>query len=149
MGSIITAIQEEADQQEARRQREALPRFTIKDSGKRESFASGMVRDTATDKVTYSLIMDGPMFSRWAVHLTNGAKKYAARNWMLASGQPELDRFRESALRHFIQWFRGDRDEDHAAAVYFNINGAEYVEEKINAKDNLQSGTDGAGPNTT
>ena len=101
--------------------------FEIKDSGKREQFSSGMVRDTATDKIDYTLILDGPMFDRWAVHLTNGAKKYAKRNWMKAAGDAEYERFRESALRHLLQWFRGERDEDHAAAVFFNINGAEYV----------------------
>lgn len=101
--------------------------FEVKDSGKREEFTSGMIRDTADDKTDYTLILDGPMFDRWAVHLTKGAKKYAKRNWMKASGIPEHDRFKESALRHFLQWYRGEIDEDHAAAVFFNINGAEYV----------------------
>lgn len=105
-------------------------KFKIKDSGVRAQFDSGMVRDVATDKVDYSLVMDGPMFQRWATHLTNGAKKYDKRNWMKASGQEELDRFRESALRHFVQWFRGETDEDHASAVIFNLNGAEYLQEK-------------------
>lgn len=106
----------------------------VKDSGERAQYDSGMVRDTATNKVDYSLILDGPMFKRWAQHLTNGAIKYAKRNWMKASGNAELDRFRESALRHFVQWYYGDTDEDHASAVYFNINGAEYVKEKIDDK---------------
>lgn len=101
--------------------------FTIKDSGARQSFESGMVRDVTEGKTDYSLIMDGPMFERWAVHLTKGALKYAKRNWMKAAGDEELNRFKESALRHFIQWYRGATDEDHAAAVYFNICGAEYV----------------------
>ena len=104
--------------------------FKIKDSGERAQFESGMVRDVTGDKTDYTLVLDGPMFERWAVHLTNGAKKYAKRNWMKAAGEAEYERFRESALRHFVQWFRGERDEDHAAAVFFNINGAEYVKEK-------------------
>lgn len=103
----------------------------IKDSGKRMQFDSGMVRDVTEGKTDFTLIIDGPMFDRWAEHLTAGALKYAARNWMQANGQGELDRFRESALRHMIQWFRGDTDEDHAAAVFFNINGAEYVKERM------------------
>lgn len=102
--------------------------FTVKDSGVREQFSSGMVRDTAADKIDYSLTLDGPMFERWAVHLTKGAQKYSKRNWMLAEGSgPEYDRFRESAFRHFMQWWNGDKSEDHAAAVFFNINGAEYT----------------------
>ena len=105
-------------------------RFTIKDSGKREEFAGGMVRDTTEGKINWSLVADGPMLKRWAVHLTNGAKKYAVRNWMLAEGEVELNRARESAFRHFMQWYYGDRDEDHGAAVMFNINEVEYIKEK-------------------
>jgi hypothetical protein len=105
----------------------------VKDSGKRESFESGMVRDTTEGKTDYSLVLDGPMFKRWAIHLTKGAIKYAKRNWMQANGQTELERFKESALRHFIAWFEGETDEDHAAGVFFNINGAEYVKDKLTA----------------
>lgn len=104
--------------------------FQIKDSGVRESYDSGMVRDVATGKIDYTLVLDGPMFERWAAHMTKGAEKYAKRNWMQAAGDAELERFRESALRHFLQWLRGDDDEDHAAAVFFNINGHEYVKAK-------------------
>jgi hypothetical protein len=105
--------------------------FIIKDSGKRQHFDSGMQRDVTTDKTDYSLIFDGPMLDRWAVHLTKGARKYDARNWMKANGQAELDRFKASAARHFIQWMRGDQDEDHASAVFFNINGYEYTKGKL------------------
>lgn len=106
--------------------------FTIKDSGKREQFASGMVRDTQDNKTDFSRVLDGPMLDRWAAHLTKGEKKYpdvrpGVPNWTLASGDAEYVRFKKSALRHFLQWYRGDRDEDHAAAVFFNVNGAEYV----------------------
>jgi hypothetical protein len=105
--------------------------YAIKDSGQRQEFESGMVRDVTEDKIDYALAIDGPMFKRYAIHLTNGAKKYAKRNWMRARGQEELDRFRESALRHMFQWYAGETDEDHMAAVVFNLNGAEYVREKM------------------
>ena len=108
-----------------------MAEFVIKDSGERKQFASGMVRDTAADKTLFTLVLDGPMFMRWAIHLTKGALKYAKRNWMQANGTEELERFRESAFRHFIQWYNGDVDEDHASAVFFNINGAEYVKQKL------------------
>ena len=107
--------------------------FKIKDSGEREVSASGMQRDTTKGKTDYTLVLDGPMFDRLADHLTKGALKYDKRNWMKATGQEELERFRESALRHFLQWFRGETDEDHAAAVFFNINGVEYVKENMKA----------------
>lgn len=50
---------------------------------------------------------------------------------MKAAGLEEMERFRESAARHFFQWMRGDTDEDHAAAVVFNLNGYEYVKDKL------------------
>ncbi len=108
-------------------------RFTVKDSGQRQQFESGMQRDVTTDKVRYDLCFDGPMFERLAVHLTKGAVKYDARNWMKAASHEEMMRFRESAVRHFVQWLQGAVDEDHAAAVMFNINGYEYVKEKMAA----------------
>jgi len=108
--------------------------FQIKDSGERKQFNGGMVRDISDNKIDYTLIRDGVMYKRWADHMTKGAKKYAKRNWMLADGQEELDRFKESAARHFEQWLNGDVDEDHGAATFFNINGYETLKSKINGK---------------
>lgn len=105
--------------------------YAVNDSGRRETYASGMVRDTTEGKVNWSLVADGPMLERWAKHLTLGAEKYAVRNWMLSAGQEELDRARESAFRHFMQWWNGESDEDHAAAVLFNINQVEYVKSRL------------------
>ena len=110
-----------------------MTEFVVKDSGERQQFDSGMVRDTTEGKADFSLVYDGPMLKRWAVHLTKGAEKYAPRNWMLARGLSEYLRFKASAARHFFQWMIGDRDEDHASAVFFNINGAEYVKEQMDA----------------
>lgn len=108
-----------------------VSKYGIKDSGERTKFESGMVRDIATDKVDYLLVRDGPMLRRWAEHLTGGAKKYSKRNWMKAEGEEEYQRFRESAARHFEQWLAGETDEDHAAGVMFNINGAEFVASRL------------------
>lgn len=110
--------------------------FIIKDSGKREEFVGGMVRDTAAGKVNYLKVLDGPMLHRWAEHLTKGAIKYpdirpGVANWTLAAGEAEYQRARESAIRHFFQYLRGDVDEDHASALFFNVNLAEYVRAKL------------------
>ena len=110
--------------------------FTTKDSGERASFDSGMVRDTETGKTLWHKVFDGPLLRRWAELLTRGAEKYpddedtGQANWMKAEGEAEYLRFRRSAFRHFMQWYNGDLDEDHAA-VMFNLNGAEYVKEKV------------------
>lgn len=105
--------------------------YALLDSGERQVFSTGMVRDTTEFKADYSLVYDGPMLGRLAAHLTKGARKYTARNWMKAATEEELQRFISSACRHFNQWVNGDQDEDHAAAVAFNINGAEYVKERL------------------
>ncbi len=109
--------------------------FVVKDSGERHQFESGMVRDTQSGKLEWDRIFDGPMAERWATLLTKAITKYAdvepgKPNWTLASGDAERIRFRKSAVRHFMQWLRGDTDEDHGAAVFFNINGFEYVKTK-------------------
>ena len=111
--------------------RHGFVKFVIKDSGKRAEFPSGMVRDTG-DKVRYNRCLEGPMFQRWADHLHKGFKKYpdirpGVANWTLANTEEERQRYKESALGHMIDWLMGKRDEDHAAAVFFNINGAEYI----------------------
>lgn len=119
--------------------------FTIKDSGERAEFAGGMMRDTTTGKIDYTSVRFGPMYERWADHCTKGRLKYpdpepGVPNWTLAQGEAELARFRESALRHFEAWLRGERDEDHAAGVFFNINGAEYVRENMDASNCIPPG---------
>lgn len=104
--------------------------FETKDSGKREAFSTGMVRDIQTDKPRYDLL-DMPMLTRWAELMGRGASKYGEENWRKAATEEELRRFKASALRHCIQWFMDDRTEDHGSAVFFNISGAEMVRSKL------------------
>jgi len=107
--------------------------FKTKDSGERIEYPSGMHRDISEGKPRYDLVvpenMKEPMLKRWAELMGRGAVKYGDRNWEKATSAEEYNRFRESAFRHFVQWFSGETDEDHAAAVYFNIQCAEYVKE--------------------
>lgn len=103
--------------------------YETKDSGKRETYDTGMVRDVQDGKPDYTLIPES-MLTRWAELMTRGAGKYGRRNWELARTEEELERFKASAYRHFIQWIRGDADEDHAAATFFNISAAEYVKDR-------------------
>lgn len=116
--------------------------FEIKDSGTRKEFAGGMVRDADDSKTDYMLALDGPMFKRWAKHLTKGAKKYVARNWMKAKGQDELEHAMKSLGHHFIQYVDGETDEDHAAAIFFNINLIEYIKDKLRAAELIERGSD-------
>lgn len=104
--------------------------YVTKDSGAREEYASGMVRDTQEGKPRYDLV-DRPMLKRWAELMGRGAEKYGEDNWRLAASHDELRRFKASAFRHFMQWLDGERDEDHAAAVFFNIAAAEDLEARL------------------
>lgn len=89
----------------------------VKDSGVRQEFETGSVRDTQEGKGRYDLIPVS-MLIRLAKHYENGAKKYGDRNW--EKGQP-LSRYYNSALRHLFYWFLGLTDEDHLAAAIWNI----------------------------
>jgi len=104
--------------------------YNTKDSGERIVYSTGMQRDVQTDKPRYDLV-DMEMLRRWAELMARGAVKYGDHNWKKASTHEELDRFKASALRHMLQWFNGDIDEDHGAAVFFNISGAEMVKAKL------------------
>ena len=53
--------------------------------------------------------------------MAKGADKYDARNWEKACDDEALDRYKESAFRHLMAWMCGEVDEDHAAAVVFNL----------------------------
>ncbi len=89
----------------------------IKDSGARQEFKSGAVRDVSYDKPRPDLI--SPFFmERLGRHLGQGAKKYSAWNW--AKGIPN-SRCYESLMRHLTQFAKGDTDEDHLAAAACNL----------------------------
>lgn len=114
----------------------AKKQYTTKDSGKRQNYDSGMRRDTQEGKPDFSLLLtdlpyDEQLITRWAGLMTRGAEKYGRRNWQLANSQEELERFKASAFRHFMQWITGQDDEDHAAAVLFNIQAYEYTKYKV------------------
>jgi hypothetical protein len=168
-----------------------MSQFVTKDSGERQTFSTGMVRDSAQKDLRPDLLpvemlrrlrrepeldivgwtpeeladrafdtfldwfsgddfsavqllrfVEGyerslkrpPMIARWAELMGRGAAKYGERNWEKACTPEELERFRQSAFRHLVQWHLGlNSEEDHAAAIFFNVGGAEFVKEKLAA----------------
>lgn len=64
--------------------------------------------------------------------LERGAVKYGERNWEL--GQPTSRSF-SSLLRHLMQWADGDDEEDHRAAVLFNMMSVIHVERLVLSGD--------------
>lgn len=112
-------------------------RFITKDSGERAVFDSGMRRDTEEGKPRFDLFIpegvpyEDQFFTRIAALMARGAVKYEDRNWEQANSIEELRRMKSSAFRHFMQWFCGDEDEDHAAAAVFNLLAHETTATKM------------------
>jgi hypothetical protein len=89
----------------------------MQDSGERQQFDTGAIRDTAEGKGMPSLISPELIFrlSQW---LELGAKKYAPRNWEKGI---YISRCLDSAIRHLFKYLAGWDDEDHLAAIACNI----------------------------
>ena len=89
----------------------------LKDSGTKESFATGSVRDKQRGKGALHLV---PTWVIWLVSRVyeEGAIKYEARNW--EKGQP-LSQYIKSAENHLAKLKMGLRDEPHASQVVWNM----------------------------
>jgi len=115
----------------------ASAQYETKDSGVRNHFDSGMQREPDTGRPRFDLLLpetvpyEEQLLTRCAELMARGAAKYASRNWEKANSPAELERMKSSAFRHFMQWMTGETDEDHAAAVLFNILAAESTAYKI------------------
>ena len=111
--------------------------YITKDSGKRQDFDSGMRRDTQEGKPNFALLMakelpyKEQLITRWAELMARGAEKYGERNWEQANSKEELERFKSSAFRHFMQFISDEDDEDHIAATMFNLNAVVTVQHKL------------------
>lgn len=114
-----------------------MTNFKTLDSGKRQEYSSGMHRDLAESKPRFDLINPKEMpynetlLYRWAMLMQRGAIKYTERNWEKANSIEELNRFKASAWRHFVQAMSGENDEDHFSAICFNINAIIYLMWKL------------------
>ena len=75
-----------------------------------------------------------------AVHFEVGALKYEDRNW--EKGVPAHS-FLDSAVRHYLKWQRGDRDEDHASACLWNLVCLAWTLKNRPECDDLTSGEGG------
>ena len=89
----------------------------LHDSGKRQEFKDGAVRDTAEGKGQQNLIVL-EMIERLGVLLGEGAYKYSPHNWK--AGIP-YSRCMDSLIRHVFKYNAGMDDEDHLACAAANI----------------------------
>jgi hypothetical protein len=92
----------------------------LKDSGERQKFVTGAVRDTASGKPRLGLLPGWALLA-WGWIMDAGAVKYEARNW--EKGMP-VSRYIESAKRHIELYQIGFRDEPHLWQALWNIGGA-------------------------
>lgn len=97
------------------------------DSGEREEFPTGAVRDTAAGKPRLGLISPFAL-RRFGAWLTAGAMKYSPRNW--ERGMP-FSRVVDSLERHVQAFKAGEVDEDHLAAVMCNASFLIHYQEMI------------------
>jgi hypothetical protein len=96
-------------------------------SGEKAVYATGGQRDSEAGKGRFDLLPYEPLL-RVAQLLERGADHYGARNWQ--RGLP-LSRYLSSAARHLAQLTNGWDDEDHAAAVCFNVLAYMWTREGI------------------
>lgn len=124
--------------------------YIIKDGGARDQFGQG-VRDTEEGKLDWSnlFVWLEPMGTRYVSHMTKGREKYKdvqqgglyVPNWTLFPATPEvLARTLRSFDRHVKAYRMGLVDEDHAAALVFNLNLAEKLKEEMYEKTDLRQG---------
>jgi hypothetical protein len=117
-------------------------KYKTEDSGKRQSFKSGAVRDTLENKTLWDLMPIIPL-KRIAALYTRGAIKYDPDNWK--KGIPS-SRFMSSAIRHLNEYRYIQEckklgieikdaeilkvlEEDHLSAVIFNLLAIMYNED--------------------
>lgn len=94
---------------------------------KNRQFDTGAQRDTGDGKLRMSLIPQQEL-KRVMKRYLDGADKYGENNWM--KGMP-LSVYYDCAHRHLEAWWRGENDEDHAAAVVWNMLCAMWTETKV------------------
>lgn len=75
------------------------------------NFATGYGHDSF-------LVDECTMLLEVAKHFEEGAKKYGENNWQ--KGIP-VKCYIDSAVRHYLKWLRGDKDEPHDRAFVWNL----------------------------
>jgi len=108
-------------------------KFVLKDSGKREQYKSGAVRDVREGKGRFDLISPFALM-RLARVYEKGSKKYKDRNW--EKGFP-YSRVLDSAIRHIVQFMMGYEDEDHLAQAAWNLFAIMHFQETHPGLDDL------------
>lgn len=103
--------------------------FIVNNGGEQTEFDTGARRDTQKGKTRYDLIHP-LLLERLADHLAKGAAYYGEGNW--EKGIP-ISNCYASMFRHMMAWRNGEREEDHLAAIVFNVMAIMFVEREVRA----------------
>ncbi len=86
-----------------------------------------LLREDKTGKVDFTIIPYKPL-ARVAERFMEGALKYERDNYKNCTPE-QLQTYRESALRHLMQYVDKQTDEDHLSACVVNLMIIMYVED--------------------
>ena len=96
-------------------------------------FKSGAIRDTQKGKVDFVETISFTAHHRYAKYMTGKKEKYGEGNFK--KGIP-IKSYEKSLLRHVDKYFRNkyeggteELEEDHLAAIRFNVDGMMFEEE--------------------
>mgnify|MGYP006268690283 CR=1 FL=1 len=90
----------------------------------KRQFKTGAQRDADVGKAKMSL-MPTEELMRVMQHYRKGGEKYGENNWKKGMNASV---FYDSAQRHLMKWWMGEEDEDHLAAVVWNVMGAMWTQ---------------------
>ena len=115
------------DMREGKGRCDLMPLEVVRDFLEDEviGYIANFIQDGDTDELYNALDAFVPAFGDEATvllevakHFEEGAKKYGESNWRL--GIP-VHCYVDSAIRHYLKWRRGDKDEPHDRAFVWNL----------------------------
>lgn len=103
------------------------------DTGDREVYDSGMVREPKAGHGRYDLL-SSEAIRRIAIVYEKGSQKYSERNWEKGG---KWSKCLCSALRHIFKWMEGRSDEDHLAMACWNLMAIMHFEKHYKQGNDL------------
>lgn len=101
-------------------------------------FATGAIRDTQEGKLDFVETVSYTALNRFVVYMTGKKARYGSGNFK--KGIP-IESYEKSLMRHIDKYFRNkhengqdELDQDHLAAIVFNIFGIMHEEEQAKLK---------------
>lgn len=98
-------------------------------------FKTGAIRDTQEGKLDFTETLSWTALNRYMKYMTSKKEKYGSGNFK--KGIP-IDSYERSLIRHLDKYMRNkfengndELDQDHLAAMVFNIFGIMHEEEQI------------------